>query len=607
MKILKKGSTFLFVFLCILPIYAQTPDDNVIISEATDVYTFSESNGSVIVTNKRQERYTSLRTWENVQPFTFYGQGCTLDYARCFGFSEQHKNITSSGVFSSDTKVCFFDARLNKKGDHITPSFKRTFTDVRYFSSISFYTDYFIKDKEIKIIIPASLKRFAVKGINLPPSITEHHEKDKTGADVYIYKIANMPATPNDSNRPDDKGIIVVTGVFSNYADLYAWGHKMVDEVDCTIADIDKIVAEATQGAKTDIDKVAKTFEWVQNNIRYVAVENGENAWKPDAPQEVIRKKYGDCKGMSLLLRTLLRHQGIDARVADVSSQKRSVKPSEIAALCAIDHMVCVAYVNGKEFWLDATNKYAPLGFAPDWTSNCEAIVEDGNKCKLVHMPIHQPTSSVDSLWANYRYDPEGILIGKLCRSFSGDIKQSVLSTYFGTENQKRSLFSARLLGSINNDNIETSNLVWEGTDSHSYNATLEANVKNKSAVELLDDEAYVSLNPIGDVLLPIIDSDKRKSDYELPMSASSNVTAILAIPNNMAVESTPDDLTIETDNVSLNLQCEVSKNQTVVFRKTVVIKDRVIPLDKIAEWNATIKRWNDACNEQIALKKKSK
>ena len=30
----------------------------------------------------------------------------------------------------------------------------------------------------------------------------------------------------------------------------------------------------------------------------------------------------------------------------------------------------------------------------------------------------------------------------------------------------------------------------------------MEANVKNKSAVELLDDEAYISLNPVGDVLL---------------------------------------------------------------------------------------------------------
>jgi len=57
----------------------------------------------------------------------------------------------------------------------------------------------------------------------------------------------------------------------------------------------------------------------------------------------------------------------------------------------------------------------------------------------------------------------------------------------------------------------------------------------------------------------------------------------------------------------TINVINKVSKNQTVVFRKTVVIKDRVIPLDKIAEWNATIKRWNDACNEQIALKKKSK
>ncbi len=350
---------------------------------------------------------------------------------------------------------------------------------------------------------------------------------------------------------------------------------------------------------------MSKTFAWVQSNIRYVAVEKGDNAWKPDAPQEVIRKRYGDCKGMAMLLRTLLRHQGIDARLADVSSSKALTPPSKVASLNSVDHMVCVAYVGGKEFWLDATNKYVPLGFAPDWTSGSEAIVEDGNKCKLVYMPTHLPQTSCDSVSAIYRFDAEAnALVGKLSRSFSGDVKNLVLNNYFDTESQDRKLYSAKLLGINNNYNIDADNIEWADANSQSQYATLSADISNKSAIEMLDNEVYIELCPVKDALLPIIDTDKRKSNYELPMLASSSVVVALTLPKNMKVESVPDKYIINNDNVQMSITYTVN-GQTIFMRKEVVINNRLIPLNKIADWNATIKRWNEACNEQIVLKKK--
>ena len=56
-------------------------------------------------------------------------------------------------------------------------------------------------------------------------------------------------------------------------------------------------------------------FYWVQDNIRYIAFENGIMGFKPDAAQNVLNKKYGDCKGKANLLKEMLKLAGYDARL----------------------------------------------------------------------------------------------------------------------------------------------------------------------------------------------------------------------------------------------------------------------------------------------------
>ena len=595
--------TLLLAFLFATNVCAQTEDNNVMVSDASDCYYFSEKNGVVTVRNERAETYTATRMWADVQPFISYGRGCQLTSSRVRGYSPMYKNVTRSSVFAGDTKVCYFNARLGSKGETLRASFERLYSDVRFFTDIPFHNDYFIKDKVIKVVVPKSLSRFAVKGINLPPSVVFEH-KQSGGNDIYTFTITNMPTPPTDDNQPDNTSGIIVTGSFADYADLYAWEHKFAEEVDCSVSNIDQIVSEATAGANSDVERVARTLEWVQNNIRYVAVEKGDNAWKPDAPQEVIRKRYGDCKGMALLLRTLLKHQKIDARLADVSSAKAFVKPSQVPTLCSIDHMVCVAFVGGKEYWLDATNKYAPLGFVSDWTSGCEAIYEEpGNKCRMVRMPLHTSSMSKDSVVADYSFAPEGAIVGEIKHHFTGDMKMSALAAYFETESQDRKELSGRMLGVAVSPNIDVSDISWSGADSRSDVSTLSAKIRNKDAVEMVGSEVYVELNPMKDWILPVVNTEKRKTDYELPMIAECSADITLSVPKSMTVESVPENLTVETDNAVLSLLCE-ARGQKIIFRKKIVIKNKIVPLAKQSDWNATVKRWNEACSEQIVLKK---
>jgi hypothetical protein len=70
---------------------------------------------------------------------------------------------------------------------------------------------------------------------------------------------------------------------------------------------------EIVGGSTDDLEKIAKIYEYLRSNVRYVAVEIGEGRFIPHNPAEVLKKKYGDCKDKAILFIALLKAIGIEA------------------------------------------------------------------------------------------------------------------------------------------------------------------------------------------------------------------------------------------------------------------------------------------------------
>jgi transglutaminase-like putative cysteine protease len=103
--------------------------------------------------------------------------------------------------------------------------------------------------------------------------------------------------------------------LFENVKDLYGWYNSVCAGIGNNSEPLKAKVAELISNKKTDPEKVESIFYWVQDNIRYIAFENGIMGFKPDAAQNVFKNKYGDCKGKANLLKTMLNIAGFDARL----------------------------------------------------------------------------------------------------------------------------------------------------------------------------------------------------------------------------------------------------------------------------------------------------
>jgi len=105
----------------------------------------------------------------------------------------------------------------------------------------------------------------------------------------------------------------------------------------------------------TDAQRAIAVMKFVQEQIRYTGIEEGEGAFRPTSPNEVLARRYGDCKDKTLLAVTLLKSLGIQAAPALVSTRWKGEIANHLSSPGLMNHAVVRAVVRGETYWFDAT------------------------------------------------------------------------------------------------------------------------------------------------------------------------------------------------------------------------------------------------------------
>ena len=587
-----------------LPLAAQSRDDEVMVSKCSEVYEFKMKGGQPIVKNKTVIEYESLRQYDvKIQPAVFYGDNIKLDEARCDGFSANYRSATPENVFFDDSRVCYFDVTLGKWGRKRRMTYERTFTDLHYFTRIVLGEQYFVKQKTVTFIMPKEFEHYQLIDKNMSPAVTIEH-KDKGGSRVVIYTINDMAPIKQEEAMPTVSSVyptVFVVGSFKDAADMFAWGRQLSD-VDTTIPSLNEILTDINRECHSDLDKIKNTYAWVQNNIRYVAFEEGISGHQPDKPAEVVRKRYGDCKGMALLLKTLLVAQGFDARLTDVGTREASCLMSEIPTLAAINHAICTLEWQGKTYYLDATCNHIPLGHIPSNVQGMEVMVDEpGGAPSLRTVPVLPASANCDSVHITLMLSKAGELTGTITRCVKGDMKEMLLSAYDSRESQQRLMFERNALNDDDHAN-KVSDATWVDRDCRSEWAVLTGKMTDTHSVQQIEGEVYVELDPDNMLFTNPIDTTKRENDYTLPMPCRQVREVILQLPEGVGCDELPEDYNERTRYADMSCTWR-RQGSSIIYRKVMNLRQTRIKREDITTWNANLKRWQSSSHEAVVLK----
>ncbi|RAJ85556.1 transglutaminase superfamily protein [Chitinophaga dinghuensis] len=142
---------------------------------------------------------------------------------------------------------------------------------------------------------------------------------------------------------------------YGNWREIAQWGLQ-ISTVPAPGPGISRKIEQLKQLAKGDKEKyLLQALRFVQDDIRYMGIELGENSHKPNSPEKVLQQRFGDCKDKSLLLCSLLQAAGISASMAYVSTDMKGKVADLLPTPFAFNHVITAVSLNHKTYWLDAT------------------------------------------------------------------------------------------------------------------------------------------------------------------------------------------------------------------------------------------------------------
>ena len=552
---------------------AQTIDDKVIITHRSDVYTFFEKDGQLKVRHDIKEDYKlNSSIDQKVYPaITYTTDGMiTLKSASCPGSKAQYKNINPDGIFHDDTQLCYFVTTLTPRIPTRTVRFTRIINDAHYLTRIDLGCNHLTQEHTLSMVFPKDTTPLRL----VPMNMTKDTQVDTivTNEGITItYTLHHCKPIPEEKMTPPYQHIapqLLVTGIFSDYHELYKWQSRFA-VADTVIPSLSSMLQEINRDSHNDMDRLRNTYQWVQRNIRYIAFEAGNACLQPDSPAEVLRKRYGDCKGMATLLCTLLRAQGFDARRTSIGTTDIPYHISQYPTLSAANHEICTVFHQGRTYFLDATLRHIPLDYVPQHIQGKDAMVEDGDDCLMLDVPVLPASTSIDSLYYQYELAPEGQLSGEYARTFSGELEELFQRT---------------------NPNDTT---IRAGA------------IDTKDVVLKVDDELYLDMNPHKDTYAYKVDTLKRHNDVWLPLRLRMVREVHLHLPQTYMVSYLPHDidLTIEQGRLSCTFRQE---GDTIIYKQSLQVNNQYVPINQFSAWNKAIDRWHETCNEQIILKRKT-
>lgn len=599
---------------------AQDDDKNIVIKHAKEEYAFVKGNSSNPVKVKQDLAISYLcndyRT--TIQVAEFYNDQISLDDVdvkvdgdKVKGFKPYHDYYNSDGIFYSDARVCYFNLPLEKKGSSSEVVFKKTVLDPRYFTGVYFTEAYPVLQKDITITIPkwmkAEIKEYNFKGYSITKNI-----ENKKDEDVYTYTIVNAPALRSERNAPGPTFIAPHLLIMSKYAepdgsrvtyfntlnDQYAWYRSLVKQIGNESSVIKAKAEEITKGITGDMEKVKAIFQWVQDNIRYIAFEDGLAGFKPEKAQEVLRKKYGDCKGMGNLMAEMLKSIGLDGRKVWLGTNHIAYDYST-PSLGVDNHMICAWLYNGKTYYLDATEKYIGFAEVAERIQGRQALIEDGDKYILQNIPVTNPLQNTSFEKRTLSISGKN-LVGKVVQTWKGESKEWMLYGLHQIKKDRQEDALNEYLSEGNNNYI-ISNVKIVNLNNYNADLRIEYDLTIKDAVNSFDKESYIDIDNRKEYSQFTFDTAKRKLPYQFAFKNHIIHETELQLPANAKIGSLPSALKLENPSYMITGNWTSSPNK-IVYRKEIQLKQVSLSKDQFKFWNKDVEKLDEFYNNQLAI-----
>ncbi len=584
-------------------------DESVVCRSSYHYFTFDKGKNSfddkvVVVQQDAEIEFLSLKKFATVTYPEFYNKFIQLKtfkkavkLGNKFITSERSgidRGVTDENIFFDDSRVQYFPVRFSDKGSSARITVKKEYTDGKYLTRLFFHEPYPVMEKVFEFKVPEWLS-IDFKAMNFEGHKIEKKQTTKGGYTYHVFIMKNLPAIKSEYRQigraSTDPHIVILVKSFQHKDeliqgfdktnDVYKWNNRLYNMAGNKTESIKATLAKITEGKTTDLDKIKAIYYYVQDKIRYIAYEDGYSGYIPASVQDVLSNKYGDCKGMANLLTEMLKLSGFDAHFTWIGTRDLPYSQS-LPALCVNNHAITTLKFNGREYFLDPTEKYVPFGENAYRIQGKEAMIAMGDKYEIKTVPVTAATEHKVSTRANFSLKDE-LLTGKVEVSLTGNERKDFHQVYHDLSITARDEFYSGYL-EFNNENVKASAIQTSDLNNREIPVTISGIIDLSNAVQSISGSKYINLDFFPKTLDKYKPDEKRLAGYDLGYVMSFEDEFTLTIPEGNVFSDVPKKLDLKYPGYEFIGEYTVQGNK-IVLKKNLVLKNSVITKKEFADW----------------------
>jgi len=525
----------------------------------------------------------------------------------------------SSGVFYDDLKEFEFVYPQLQASSITSLSYNMKYLLPQLITPYHFTAEYPCDVSELILICHNAIV-FDTLLFNVASSAIEHTQVKKGSYTTHTWRMKNLPAMIYESGAQDTryyspqlyiqvKKINTEKGnkvYFENEKGLYSWLYNFVGEVQKEKNPlIQKLSDSLKTVSRTDYELSKNIFYWVQNNINYVAFENGYGGFIPRYASDVYNKRYGDCKDMANLISQIHKSAGLDANIAWIGTRTIPYKITDIPSPCNFNHMIAAVKIKDSTYFLDATGKYQSFGFPTDHTQGKQALIAVSDETfNIIEVPVLPKERNLiyDSIYCTLS---NSVLKGNGVETLDGYPKINFTYQYINVQKDEKDQLLNNYL-KLGNNKCKVSEAIVKNTEDRDKKTMFSYRFELPDYVVNYEDELFVNLHLSKSYNTDIIDTTSRKLDYERDFKSLMKEVVVFEIPVGYKLKNLPQNKSFKYQKAGFDFTYELKANK-IILRKSIYIDALLLEKKYFREWNKMVTELNKAYKENITLLKNKK
>lgn len=307
---------------------------------------------------------------------------------------ENYGSIVFTNLAIGDVVILQYDTTEKETG-----RFYKDFKTASYFNAY-----YPVVESTFIVISPENLKYNIIYNNGNVPFTTKKME----GKTYTTWTLRNLPQISKQEtfSKPyADIATSVNLGTLNSWKEIANWYSDLVKKV----ATSDKITADTFikifpngTSSLSQYEIAEHIYNYIEKNVNYSSVDFRQSGFIPQRPSKTLVTKLGDCKDLSTLFMVLAQQAKIKANLVLVSTNDNA-KNYFLIPNNEFNHCIVKTNLDGKEYFLEMTDKFLPFNSISKGNINAKALVigkekSENENAVLIDLPYKNNIESKISI-----------------------------------------------------------------------------------------------------------------------------------------------------------------------------------------------------------------